>query len=362
MASAKDMELRSSLFLRVIKKSVKLCLSNIGDIPQKDSSGSLSQDSDISSALYMTIIMSNYLRSGYIYRYCMRSFVSYPVKRILVPVDFSEESRQAFLYAMDLSREFGARITLFHAAHLLEVDSPFVQMATEAQIEKSIELRLSEWGRHVISHSASGLEFPEIRVKYGTATDSIVAEAASHSYDLIIMGTQGAHGIEDGILGTVSSHVIRRTDIPVMVIPVGRSFKPINSILYATNFAENDLQSIYLVTRYFKIFRPSITILHVQQQGALLLDRQRMDEFVGQVKKNIPYATMNFLSQEGESVGEVIQEIATSGEYDLLCLSIRRLNPFDRVTTRSETKKVVKDPRLPVLVLHAQVHSSTPVF
>lgn len=292
----------------------------------------------------------------------MRPFAIYPVKRILVPVDFSEESKQAFHYAVALSREFGARITLFHAAHLLEMDSPFVQMATEAQIEKSMELRLSEWGRHVISHTASGLEFPEIRVKYGPATDSIVSEAASHPYDLIIMGTQGAHGIEDGILGTVSSNVVRRTDIPVMVIPLGHSFKPINSILYATNFAENDLQSIYLVTRYFKTFRPSITILHVQHKGAPQLDRQRMDEFVGQVKKNIPHATMHFLSQAGDSVGEVIQEIATSGEYDLLCLSIRRLNPFDRATTRSETKKVVKDPRLPVLVLHAKVQASTPVF
>lgn len=292
----------------------------------------------------------------------MRPFASYPVKRILVPVDFSEESRQAFLYAMALSREFGARITLFHASHLLEVDSPFVQMATEAQIEKSIELRLSEWGRHVISHSASGLEFPEIRVKYGTATDSIVAEAASHPYDLIIMGTQGAHGIEDGILGTISSHVVRKTDIPAMVIPLGCSFSPIQRILYATNFAENDLQSIYLLTRYFKSFRPRITILHVQYPGAKQVDRQRMDEFTDQVKQNIPYAAMDFLLQEGESVGEIIQEIATYKEYDLLCLSMRRLNPFDRVTTRSETKKVVKDPRLPVLVLHAQVHSSTPVF
>ncbi len=142
------------------------------------------------------------------------------VKRILVPVDFSECSQEGLQYAIGFANQFGARIMLFHATYLGYIyssegtalyDVRGLQNAARENAERQMQkfVRAAKFGR----------------VKYATAfTDGspaldICAFAKNHDVDLIITSTHGFTGLKHVLIGSIAEQVVRHASCPVFVVP-----------------------------------------------------------------------------------------------------------------------------------------------
>ncbi len=126
-------------------------------------------------------------------------------RRILCPVDFSEESRAAFRVAMDLCRRFGASLTLLHVR---ERTSPRVgpQDAPAGS--------LPDWQRDA---EGAGVPVATAEVE-GDPKVAIAERADGGGFDLVVMGTHGRTGRAHDLAGSVAESTVRRARVPVLAV------------------------------------------------------------------------------------------------------------------------------------------------
>jgi len=139
--------------------------------------------------------------------------------RILVPTDFSESSRQAMEYAIEIAQKYRARITLMHAVEVRfhpayyagGVESIF---DLDPDVKPRIQARLEAF---LQSFDLSGVEVTSY-VTDGDSHNEIVKTAQSQQHDLIVMSTRGHDEIADYLIGSTTDRVIKRAPCPVFVV------------------------------------------------------------------------------------------------------------------------------------------------
>ena len=140
------------------------------------------------------------------------------LRKILVPIDFSEPSRKALAYATSFAKQFNAELLLFHAVPLLPMPAPIYldQGETEARLHEEATKQLAQWQKELssqVSVSAKAV------VRHGTnAYDQIVTAATEYNIDLIILGTHGRAGAARWFIGSTAERVVRHAPCPVLVV------------------------------------------------------------------------------------------------------------------------------------------------
>lgn len=140
------------------------------------------------------------------------------VRRLLCPVDFSSNARQALGYAITLAGQLRGRLTVLY------VNDPLLVAAAAAQYKRRMlaDTALSELERftaRTLTPHARKAANVSCRVTMGAAAHEIARWADEQRVDLIVMGTQGIGGARRLLLGSTAKAVLRRTHVPVLVVP-----------------------------------------------------------------------------------------------------------------------------------------------
>ncbi len=135
------------------------------------------------------------------------------VKRIVVPIDFSEPSRAALQYAARLASVYDTSMTLVHVVELPSIPTVYqVEFSglSPAEIEERAQDVLEDWGTSVAA--ARNLSYV---VETGEAVPTLLQVANTPS-DLVVMATRGLSGMKRTMLGSVAEGVLRRAPGPVI--------------------------------------------------------------------------------------------------------------------------------------------------
>lgn len=136
--------------------------------------------------------------------------------QILCPTDFSEPSRAATSYALELARRLGAGIRLLT---VIETPLPYPPVLgahppdTKAQ-EDFAETALNNW---IEPKDAEGVTI-EAEWVHGSTAEKILEVAEERESDLIVMGTHGRGFIPRLLLGSVAERVVRLSKCPVLTV------------------------------------------------------------------------------------------------------------------------------------------------
>lgn len=141
----------------------------------------------------------------------------FSIKRILVPVDFSECSRKALRYAIPFAQQFGASLTLLFVTQINYavgefglIDSPLMEGQVREAAEKAMDKLLAE---------EIGDAVPATKqTRIGRTASEIAAAAKELDADLIIISTHGHTGLKHVFLGSVTENVARLAPCPVLVV------------------------------------------------------------------------------------------------------------------------------------------------
>ena len=142
------------------------------------------------------------------------------IKTILVPVDFSNCSREGLRYAIAFANEFGAKIILLHATYLGYVyssegtgvyDIPGLQRAARETAERKM--------RELVRSVNFGAVKFETALTDGSPVIDICAFAKDHHVDLIITSTHGFTGFKHVLIGSIAEQVVRHAPCSVLVVP-----------------------------------------------------------------------------------------------------------------------------------------------
>ena len=140
------------------------------------------------------------------------------IKRILVPVDFSTNSRRALDYAHGLATKFEAALHLVHVCEVPSVMTP--AMDAYAIAYSDWNQRLGEEAEKQLNKITTSLVDVPVtsEVLFGPPAAAIVETAEAKKADLIVMGTHG-HGVAMHVLmGNVAERVVRTAPCPVLTI------------------------------------------------------------------------------------------------------------------------------------------------
>ncbi len=142
------------------------------------------------------------------------------IKNILLPTDFSEQSKAAVPFAIDLAKKYGAKIHLIHVFDEDALDPAFFSVSETnaadyfARIQNGFEAEVEKFfgdfdcrGVDIITILANGNPFVKI-VEY----------AKEEAIDLIVMGTHGRSGLASILMGSVAEKVIHKAHCPVLTV------------------------------------------------------------------------------------------------------------------------------------------------
>ncbi len=134
-------------------------------------------------------------------------------EHVVVATDFSAASRPALDLAVSMAGMSGA----LHVVHVCEIPSYVdlgVPMDLLSPLTEDAEGRLRELMKTVQAR-APGAQ-GEVRV--GVAWEQILAAAAEHGADLIVLGTHGRRGLAHAMMGSVAERVVQLSRVPVLTV------------------------------------------------------------------------------------------------------------------------------------------------
>ena len=146
------------------------------------------------------------------------------IQKVVVPIDFSENSRTIAESAAFIAGKFGAAVHLIFIVHNFEDYSGFLmpQMAMpkiEHDLMAGAEQKMADFVEELKAHCQEcGVSSVEWRVVNGDIGEAIVDFAGEINCDMIIMGTHGYKGLEKIVFGSIADKVVRSASCPVLTI------------------------------------------------------------------------------------------------------------------------------------------------
>ena len=271
------------------------------------------------------------------------------MKNIIVPIDFSDASYNAANYAAMLANIFNANIILVHAYlnpssiditpdHLLNQPEKELSQVIEDQLKEYVEILRKKYTIRI-----EGL------VKEGAATPKILEVSDNKNADLIVMGMKGK-GKSNSVFGSNTTLVMRRSSIPVLVLPEKIEFKNIEVITLASDFdTDTELSNYSLLKKIALKNKAFIQILNVRKKDAEL----STDEMSGKLRTAAAFEDLKhqFYMIKDDEVDEGIEDFLEDHPSDLLVMVARKRNLFDRIFKSSHTRKMSYETEIPLLVL-----------
>jgi nucleotide-binding universal stress UspA family protein len=289
-------------------------------------------------------------------------------RRVLCPVDFSEESRRALEHAAAIARHWGSQLSVLH---VYQAASPFdvVPSSDETAVTdpqlNMLRTALQNFVRPIAGDSAT------VRLLHGAAARRpIVREADAIDADLLVIGSHARGGVERFLLGSTSDSVVRTAACPVLVVPAdagpahdGR----FRRILCGIDFSAPSLRA-YRYAMQLASADAEVTLLHAIEMPAELRDRQIAAAFdVEAVRAAAEAAARQRLEAlspgrdrpaipirahvaEGPAHRRII-DTALQQHADLIVLGTHGRNVLDRWIFGSNTRAVLRDASCPVLTV-----------
>ncbi len=286
------------------------------------------------------------------------------IRRILCPIDFSDQSAHALEQGVALARWYGARITVLHV-HL-----------SVAPTAADLEALRAHATTACAPVASAGVGF-DIVIAGGEPLRTILEQATQLSADVIVMGTHGTGGFQHLLLGSVTEKVLRRASCPVLTVPPraqATSSQPFARLLCAVDFSDSSLKAVDAAASLAKESGAALTLLHVlewpwheppmptmegvpPEQAQALVDyrhylessaRARLEALGASAAPDGPAPDVQV--RFGKPYVELL-DAAREGQADLIVIGVRGRNALDMGLFGSTTNQVVRRATCPVLTI-----------
>jgi nucleotide-binding universal stress UspA family protein len=155
-------------------------------------------------------------------------------KRILIPIDGSKTSQQAFKKGIALAAEQGAAVRLLHVHEVSVLSEIYAAQSMpagsslapnvkgleklESDLRKRSETLLEQATGMATKAGIAKVDGKVVNAGMRKAAKLIVDDAAKWKADLIVMGTHGRSGFDHMVFGSVAEGVMRTAPVPLLLV------------------------------------------------------------------------------------------------------------------------------------------------
>jgi nucleotide-binding universal stress UspA family protein len=293
--------------------------------------------------------------------------VQQKIKRILVPVDYSECSRFACRYAIKIACKLGVEIRLFHTYYSPAFD--LIELAgavqTQSQLREEVTINLEQSEKETIESFMNGLKvyinecnLPPIQMSYaiapGVPEDEIINYCEEYIPDLVVMGTKGKGTGVGSIIGSVTAAVIRRITFPVLAIPEKYTFvgeENVKNVMYVTDFDESDFLTLKRLINLTDQLDLDIQCVHIGDNPNVW-DKVKMEGLMKYFTEvyGKSQVTYSFVNQKNLLLD--LDQLIREKKINILSLTAHRQSILNKLFRTDLTRKLFYHTSIPFLVFH----------
>lgn len=225
------------------------------------------------------------------------------MKKIIVPIDFSEYSEYALKAAANLAKKNDAELLVLH---MLEMSDIMLTGAGEEPQKVIYFLKLAEqrFEEFLKKDYLNGLKVTPI-VKHFKVFSEVNDVAKTNKADLIVMGSHGVSGAKEFFIGSNTERVIRNADVPVLVVKNDIGEVNFDIVLFACDFSEESIESYLKASKMFNAMDSRLYLVHVN------LPNDRFKSSV-EIEKNV----VNFFTKAERSL-EKMEDVHYVCDYSV---------------------------------------------
>lgn len=200
------------------------------------------------------------------------------MKKILVPVDFSEVSENAFRFALELARKSHGQVLVLHVLNTPTiydpVSLPLGSMELQVQIEKEMREQAMENFKNLSAKWSKEGDFISFIEDYGNTTYTIKETALHSQVDLMVMGARQVKGLDEFLFGSHSGDMVKHTSIPTFFIK--SYFDPIliKSIIFPNSLELNQDDLVQRIKELQEFFVAEIKVLYINTPYSFRSDNE----------------------------------------------------------------------------------------
>ena len=206
------------------------------------------------------------------------------MKKIIVPIDFSEHSEFALEAAAMLAKKHNAEIL---ALHMLEISDAVLTHSSEEQQSKAfflLKIAENKFESFLDKDYMSGVKVTPI-VKHFKVFSEVNDVAKEHDVDLIVMGSHGASGVKEFLVGSNTEKVVRNSDIPVLVVKHNPILIEFENVVFACDFSEDAVDAYLKAEKMFEELGSKIHLVFVNLPNVGFRSTQEMEKRVADFMK-----------------------------------------------------------------------------
>ncbi|NHF57744.1 universal stress protein [Flavobacteriaceae bacterium TP-CH-4] len=248
------------------------------------------------------------------------------MKKIIVPIDFSEQSEYALKVAASLAKKHGSEIL---ALHMLELNQAIISSSEGFHPEQTVFLlKLAEkrFNEFLAKPYLKGVAVTPI-IKHFKVFSEVNEVADKHGADMIIMGSHGSDGLKEIFVGSNAEKVVRNANIPVLVIKEELEDFKIDRFVFASDFKEESLKAFHRAKDFAEMLSAEMELVYINVPGDDFLSNKdaykRINQFLsqGNIGKQVEiyndYSVEKGILNYSESISADIIGIPTHGRRGL---------------------------------------------
>lgn len=275
------------------------------------------------------------------------------MKTILVPTDFSTNSKSGIRFALHLASKTSCKLVFYSA---IELVVPIRWQAKEGQryIQRELDFAKDDLGKFLAEEikksSIASLNY-EYEVESGSKVSEMIAAYASKIHaDFICMSTRGA-GVFKKIIGTTTSALIDTSPIPIFVIPQKYRTKPIQKVGYASDL-ENSEEELLKVIKVAKLLDAPVELYHFKSK----FDEDKTKLKLQKLQSSHPYISLFTPQFRGEKTLLEKLRITTRKQKTELLIMFSKYNTnwFERLFFSGFTAGMTFELNIPLLAFPKQ--------
>src|SRR5699024_1625308 len=277
------------------------------------------------------------------------------MRHILLPTDFSENSWGAISYAIEL---FNKDKVKFHILHAFSPYAVIPSGPIEAQVMDETIFRAAEQNcrrelerlKERILNNYPNLDI-ELYAKFDFFVTSIERFLEEHNINCIVLGTKGASGLKEIVMGSNTSSLIGKVKAPILAIPEDTTYKSIKKVVIGSDLSVVPTKKgVETIRRLLELTSAEFHIvsIHKLERELSIQDKDIQDVYVELLKGHTVLFNTRYEKDIESGINEYVKEI----DAEMVCVIAKKHTFLSRLLERSKSKSLTNHTKIPLLVLN----------
>jgi nucleotide-binding universal stress UspA family protein len=265
------------------------------------------------------------------------------MKTILVVTDFSITSRNAAIYGTGLARISEAKLLLYYiSGNFPENEHELSPSLKDETIQKKLKTEADQ---------LSQLSNVQVKLlKKSNSVEGIILLEKEGDIDLVIIGIKSLEPLSDLIFKDEMRDLIRKTHVPIIIVPEESSFKKLKKIAFAIDFKLEEALSMHpSIKALLNLSSPEIIVLNVVKENTDISPNKKVSE--NNIERYFGNRPHIYSFIENNDVVKGLKEFIAINNVDMITMLPHKHNLLGKLLAESKTRKMAFHTTIPLLLL-----------